>query len=239
MSRCAIAVCLFFTIALWAADSNNPLLLQQPAVSKTDIVFVFAGDLWSVARDGGEAKRLTSGPGREANPRFSPDGRWVTYSSSESGRYEIYVQSFPTPSAKWQISTQGGVTPRWRDGKEVFYMAGDKLMAVPIQVTGDVLKPSAPLPLFDVRVPIGTGYRQQFDVTPDGQRFLSRCIRFTEFQYSPLINFSNRFEESLSHAGRNPETKRRTLCSWGVGPLLECLSDEVRSRLFANHQLEP
>ena len=56
------------------ADSESPFLLQKPALSQTRIVFVFAGDLWSVPREGGEAERLTSSPGSETNPLFSPDG---------------------------------------------------------------------------------------------------------------------------------------------------------------------
>ena len=74
----------------------------------------------------------------EALGQFSPDGRWVAYHSNESGRHEVYVQPFPGPGGKWQISTSGGIEPRWRrDGKELFYIAPDgKLMAAPIQSAG-------------------------------------------------------------------------------------------------------
>ena len=59
--------------------------------------------------------------------KFSPDGRWVAYVSDENGRPEVYVQSFPTSGGKWLISTQGGTEPLWRaDGKELFYIAGDR-----------------------------------------------------------------------------------------------------------------
>src|SRR5262249_53000568 len=55
--------------------------------------------------------------------RFSPDGRWIAYTSEESGRNEVYVGAFPGPGEKWQISSEGGVSPRWRkDGKELYYM---------------------------------------------------------------------------------------------------------------------
>ena len=72
-------------------------------------------------------------PFNEAAPRFSPDGRWLAYISDESGRYEIYVQPYPGPGGKWQISTEGGTEPVWNpNGRELFYRNGDKMMAVDI-----------------------------------------------------------------------------------------------------------
>lgn len=111
-------------------------------------------------------------------PQVSNDGRWAAYTSNESGRYEIYLQSFPEPHGKLQVSTAGGLFPRLRrDGKELFYMAPDeKLMAVSIESKGTSLQFSNPTPLFETRLPNGfaavTGFRQQYDVTADGQRFL-------------------------------------------------------------------
>ena len=80
---------------------------------------------------------------------FSPDGRFLAYQSNESGRKEVYVQSFPDPGGKWQVSTAGGVDPRWRaDGKEIYYRAPDqKLMAVEVQAGGD-FPAGVPQPLF-------------------------------------------------------------------------------------------
>ena len=72
-------------------------------------------------------------PFNEEAPRFSPDGHWLAYISDESGRYEIYVQPYPGPGGKWQISTEGGTEPVWnRNGRELFYRSGDKMMAVDI-----------------------------------------------------------------------------------------------------------
>ena len=72
-------------------------------------------------------------PFNESAPRFSPDGRWLAYISDESGRYEIYVQPYPGPGGKWQISTEGGTEPVWNpNGRELFYRSGDKMMAVDI-----------------------------------------------------------------------------------------------------------
>ena len=114
----------------------------------------------------------------EAQGQISPDGRWLAYTSNESGRFEVYVQSFPAPGGgKWQISREGGTHLRWRrDGRELFYIARDgRLMAVPISGT-TALEVGAAIPLFAARVLNGAatnvGSRQQYDVARDGQRFL-------------------------------------------------------------------
>jgi serine/threonine protein kinase len=109
--------------------------------------------------------------------RFSPDGKWIAYASNESQKFEVYVQTFPTGNGKWQVSTNGGVQPRWRrDGKELFYLASDrKLMAVPVR-SGSSFEFGVPVPLFATKTVGGSafssGYSHQYDVTPDGQRFL-------------------------------------------------------------------
>jgi dipeptidyl aminopeptidase/acylaminoacyl peptidase len=107
----------------------------------------------------------------ETNGQFSPDGRWVVYASSESGRYEIYAAPFPGPRGKWQISTGGGIFPRWRrNGTEIYYLALDnKLMAAAVNEKGPSLEVGAVKPLFDTRA---IGVRYAYDVTADGQRFL-------------------------------------------------------------------
>jgi tricorn protease-like protein len=77
MPRFLWVFCLFLAAAVCAAQDNSPLLLQKPALSRTQIIFVYAGDLWSVPREGGDAKRLTTGAGVETNPVFSPDGTQI------------------------------------------------------------------------------------------------------------------------------------------------------------------
>ncbi|MGA2362539.1 MAG: PDZ domain-containing protein [Candidatus Aminicenantales bacterium] len=86
-------VCLLVLLAPPAvtADPGAPWLLQKPALSQTDIVFVFAGDLWSVPRAGGEAKRLTSSPGFETNPVFSPDGSEIAFTGEYDGNVDVFV----------------------------------------------------------------------------------------------------------------------------------------------------
>ena len=81
--------------------NDKPLLLQSPTVSETEIVFVTAGDLWVVSRSGGEAKRLTSGVGIEADPFFSPNGAWIAFTGEYDGNVDVFV-----------VSVKGGVPRR-------------------------------------------------------------------------------------------------------------------------------
>ena len=87
-------------------------------------------------------------PFAERTPAFSPDGRWVTYYSNESGRYEVYVRPFPGPGGKWQISTGGGRFPSWSpNGKELFYRTLDsRIMVVTYSVEGDSFRAGRPRP---------------------------------------------------------------------------------------------
>jgi len=114
----------------------------------------------------------------EARGRFSPDGRLVAYDSDESGTYQVYVQPFPSPKAKWQVSTDGGFYPRWnRNGKEMFYISKDgKLMSVGIHFDGRNFEAEIPKPLFQLRLDSlylsGTAGDTPYDVSPDAKRFL-------------------------------------------------------------------
>ena len=110
----------------------------------------------------------------EEQPQISPDGRWLAYTSDESGQPEVYVQSFPAPSGKWQVSTGGGGDARWRpDGRELFYIAEDRrLMAVPTK-SGAAFEHGSPVPLFDTGMtPFWGEARNHYDVSRDGKRFL-------------------------------------------------------------------
>ena len=105
------------------------------------------------------------------SPNLAPDAKFLAYESNESGRYEVYVQPFPQGGAKWQVSTNGGGQPRWHgDGKEIFYVEGDTLMAVSV-TTSPAFSVGAAQPLFEDRAVLG-GRGQLYDVTPDGQRFV-------------------------------------------------------------------
>ena len=112
--------------------------------------------------------------------QFSPDGRWIAYRSTESGRAEIYLQPFPGSGDKVRISAGGGNQPRWRgDGRELFYIGSDgRLMAVPITlpIGEGIPAVGAAVPLFATRLE-GTQFpRHGYDVAADGQRFLMNVV---------------------------------------------------------------
>ena len=111
-------------------------------------------------------------PAYKGAPQFSPDGHWLAYVSDESGRYEIYVQPYPGPGGKRQISTESGTEPVWnRNGRELFYRNGDKMMAVAV-TTKASFSAGKPKELFEGRYARLGGTFPFYDVSPDGQRFL-------------------------------------------------------------------
>ena len=110
----------------------------------------------------------------EEQATISPDGRWLAYTSNESGRSEVYVQSFPSPGMKWQISTGGGGDARWRaDGQELYYIGEDRrFMAVALKI-GRTVERGAVTPLFDSGMqPHWAEARNHYDVSRDGRRLL-------------------------------------------------------------------
>ena len=108
----------------------------------------------------------------QAHAAFSPDSRWVAYSSTESGRSEAYVVPFNHGGGRWQVSSTGGDHPRWSsNGKELFYMALDRtLMAVPVAVSKESIKLGTAQPLFRTSV-IAAAF-SLYDVSADGKRFV-------------------------------------------------------------------
>ncbi len=110
----------------------------------------------------------------DGSPQLSPDGRWLAYASDESGRREIYVQAFPDPGGKWQVSTDGGNEPLWNaNSRELFYRSGDRMMSVEIN-TAQGFVPGKPRGLFTGRYRKSSNWwaRPNYDVSADGQRFL-------------------------------------------------------------------
>jgi serine/threonine protein kinase/Tol biopolymer transport system component len=132
-------------------------------------------ELWTVTLDEkgkpGEPRRFP-GVGTGFGASFSPDGRWLAYTSLESGNIQIYVVPFPGPGGKWQISTDAGVDARWsKSGHELFYTNTSALIAVPYSVDKNSFQPGKPEKLFEnrfeMRAPLAS-----YDVTPDGQHFV-------------------------------------------------------------------
>jgi Tol biopolymer transport system component/tRNA A-37 threonylcarbamoyl transferase component Bud32 len=148
-------------------------------------------DLWLVPRDGATPMPYLSTPFLKVQPALSPDGRWLAYTTNESGTWEVFVQPFPDPSAgKVQVSSSGGIAPRWkRDGRELYYInANSQLVAVPV-IAGNSFGLGAPTALFDTPLPFpGPGLASvPYEVAPDGQRFLLSLPRETTARDTPLV----------------------------------------------------
>lgn len=130
-------------------------------------------------------------PADERGARFSPDGRWIAYTSDESGRDEVYVVPFAKSGGKWQISTGGGSDPVWRrDGKELFYLAEDKtVMSASLQVTGSSLDISGVHSLFSPGPTSHPGL--VYDVSADGQRFIVDLLKDQEpSPFTVVVNWT-------------------------------------------------
>ena len=171
----------------WSSDGR--FLLYQELRPTT------GSDLWALPMSGdGKPFAVAQSPFNERDGQFSPDVKWIAYASDESGRSEIYVQPFPGPGDKTQVSTAGGAQVRWRaDGKELFYVALDaRLMAVPMQLpsTGPILA-GRPVPLFATH--IGGALLQiptQYVVSRDGQRFLMNTQSEDTPPISVILNWA-------------------------------------------------
>jgi eukaryotic-like serine/threonine-protein kinase len=153
-------------------------------------------DLWVLTLNDHKPKVFLQTPFNESAPRFSPDGHWLAYVSNESGRYEIYVQTYPGPGGKQQISTDGGTEPVWNpNGRELFYRVGNKLMVVDV-VSQTSFSASKPQILFEGRFLPTPATSPNYDVSRDGQRFLMVKAAEPEEQSATQINVVfNWFEE--------------------------------------------
>jgi eukaryotic-like serine/threonine-protein kinase len=171
----------------WSPDGQRLAFFEVNPTTQRDIWVLRLGDR--------KAQPFLQTRFDEAVPRFSPDGHWLAYISNESGRYEVYVQPYPGPGGKWQISTEGGTEPAWNpNGRELFYRSGDKMMAVDI-ATQPGLAAGTPRMLFEGRYEPAPFPIDNYDVSPDGQRFL--MLKPSEQQSAPTqINVVlNWFEE--------------------------------------------
>jgi Tol biopolymer transport system component len=142
-------------------------------------------DLWFFSVENGTSEAITKTPFSEKEARISPDGKWLAYASDESGRFEMYVQSFPEPGLRQQISSGGGMGPKWRqDGRELFYISPDgRIMAVELAEDPLSQVPAAK-PLFKVERRFEDS-GDDFDVTSDGQTFVVNTP-LTEVTNEPL-----------------------------------------------------
>jgi hypothetical protein len=157
----------------WSPDGRFLLYRLEAAATR--------GDVW-VLPLGGDRKPFpfVATEFQETRAQFSPDGRWVSYESDESGRPEVYARPFPGPGGRFQVSVAGGIEARWHpNGKEIFFVnpKGELLVAaVRPSADGASLDVEAPRILFQTRMAGGGTYPANFkidyDVSGDGQRFL-------------------------------------------------------------------
>jgi serine/threonine-protein kinase len=150
----------------WSPDG------QALAFSKTDPTT--GSDIWVLnLKAQHKLQPFLQTPTNESGALFSSDGRWLAYQSDETGRWEVYVRPFPGPGGKVQISTEGGVEPVWaRNGRELFYRNGDKMMATAIE-TKPTFTATKPKLLFERHYETSPqSFLANYDVSPDGQRFL-------------------------------------------------------------------
>ena len=160
----------------WSRDGRYLLYVESDPINKRD--------LWILPLEGDRKPvPFLQTEFNEAEGRFSPDGRWVAYTSDESGRFEVYVRPYPPAPGKWKVSLNGGACPRWRsDGKELFFLTLDgKLAAAGVTpASRDRFEAAAPKELFDAH----TGYPRpseaplfnHYNVAAGGQRFLMNVI---------------------------------------------------------------
>jgi serine/threonine protein kinase/Tol biopolymer transport system component len=169
----------------WSPDGKYLLHMEQSGPNDAAIwVLPTTGDKKPFA-----IVKSPSPQARIVQFRLSPDGRWLAYSSTESGREEIYVTHFPSGEGKWQVSQSGGTFPSWRqDGKEIFFigLAGG-VQSATVNAKGDAFEVDPVHPLFQVNyvAPVGNPY----DVAPDGQRFVFTTL--PESVSTPLVLVTN------------------------------------------------
>jgi Tol biopolymer transport system component len=152
----------------WSPDGRS-IVVAQGSVDTS-------ADLWIHSLSGADPKPLVQLPFDQMYAVYSPNGDWIAYQSNESGEFQVYVQPASGGSGRWQLSTEGGLYPRWnREGTELFFIAPpNRMMVVPVSVD-DGFQVGVPRLLFEASLPLSG--EAPYDVTPDGERFVVELQR--------------------------------------------------------------
>jgi hypothetical protein len=161
----------------WSPGDRQILCSYQKSVREAQREGTSTGswELMLLPADGGKAERFLAGPGNTIDGQISPDGKFVAYASDESSEWEIYVTTFPGANGKWQVSSSGGVEPRWRgDGKAIFFIGPKQLLTEATVSSDGAFSVTGERALFPVhsRPPNSSTDMWTYDVTRDGKRFL-------------------------------------------------------------------
>lgn len=182
-------------VTSWSADGQRILYTHGGPKTRADV--------WWMSLADRKPHLYIGTPFLETGGRFSPDGKWIAYFSNETGTNEVYVAPFPPTGARWQVSSGGGLIPRWRsDGRELFYVSpgtSPALIAVPI-ILGAAPEIGRGLKLFDLRA--GPPSLTMYDVTRDGRRFVVNSRVGDEAPPAPL-SVVQHFDRELRAAQEN------------------------------------
>jgi len=173
----------------WSPDGQELAFLEGGGVVR---------NIWILPLKDRTPHVFVASPAVESAPSFSPDGRWISYTSNESGRTEVYVRPYPGPGGKWQISTEGGTEPVWNPkGRELFYRDGQKMMAVDYteQPTFSAGKPKM---LFQGPYTPTPRSASDYDVSSDGQRFLMlKAVEQAPGEISVVLNWTAELKQKV------------------------------------------
>jgi len=172
----------------WSSDGKTVALVETHPDTSNDIAMLDAVS--------GRVTPFLNSQFNERNPEFSPDGRWIAYTSDESKRSEVYVRAFPGPGMKQQVSSEGGVMPVWaRNGRQLFYRWQDQVWAVDVRTEGGFAT-SKPRLLFEKPEYSQASPTREYDLSPDGRRFL--MVKWEQRKPTPvteMVLVQNWFEE--------------------------------------------
>ncbi len=193
----------------WSPDGKTLAFFQNNPGTGFDVMTLPIDGNEKSGWKPGEPKPFVNTPFTEVLPAFSPDGRWIAYSSSESGAFEVYVRPFPGPGGRWQISTGTGAYPIWsKNGKELFYRAVDgKIMVLNYTTSGDTFRADKPS-VWSSSAFANRSNVWNFSLSPDGKRFAVLKAGGAETVPAPInkvsfiFNFSDELRRKLSAGNR-------------------------------------